>query len=90
MKYLLGLSENEGTLLQSNMPLSQMIIHATGSLLDPMVQQRGGVMPALLPAWHAVPGTKFQVAQLGWQHSQDGGTCMACARGPTKLCSGRA
>lgn len=59
---ILGLSEDEGTLLQSNMPLSQMIIHTIGSLLDLMVQQWGGVMPTLLPAWHAVPGTELQVA----------------------------
>lgn len=45
-----------------------MINHVTAFLLDLMVQQYGGVMPALLLACHTVPRTNIQVAQLGRWH----------------------
>lgn len=74
MQYLLGPSGDEGKPLQSSMSLSQMIVLVTGSLLDLVVQQWGGVMPALLPAWHAVPRPELQVTQSGWRHLH--GSCV--------------
>lgn len=55
-----------------------MIIHVTGSLLNLIFQQWGGVIPALLLAWHAVPRTELQVAQSRWWHLY--GWCMGAQK----------